>query len=210
MKGLIRHDFAVQFGGKKILFIPGVFLVAVALWFLIDESMIFFAPFLILFGGMLGLTAFNSDAYTGWSAYVAAMPLSRYRVVLARYLYMLAVQAVIVVMIAGGLAVQRVVSGTWPKGALPVILLMVDVILLYLSLEAPLLYWLGQRKGRILSLILIMAGYGVSMSVMTEVELGAMQAQLQQGWLLPLTALAVGILAVSCLLSGWIYSRKDL
>ncbi len=229
MKGLLLKDAYIMWkNAKSTLLICAVFLVSG----FFSGNVSFYTVFPCLILGMMPITLLAYDENDRWSAYAAALPLSRAAVVKARYLtgLLLGVLAamlctgviVLTVPAAGGvewadgaaLASEATAKGALASAPMLTLGLLLASSLLPSALLLPFAYKWTVAKARIAYLIVTFGIVGgVSALVMNAGPDGAPALSLDfdpfgAGVLLVLAAL--GLYALSCGVSIAIYRRCDL
>ena len=165
---------------------------------------------------VLGL--FNSDQYSNWDTYAAALPLSKKIVVRARYLLILVVTLVLALFTAvmtgataallGMPVAEQVISSVSACMIIPI----------YSGIIIPVIYKLGVERGRVIFMMLFLIPFLVIMlfkdfmrGTVAESEL-ILLLQTPYGQLIAagaIFAVSILVLAVSYLISIKIYSNKD-
>lgn len=229
MKGLLLKDaYCMWKNAKSVLFICAIFLVSG----LFSSDVSFYTVFPCLILGMMPITLLAYDENDRWSAYAAALPLSRATVVKARYLTGLllgvlvatlcTVVIVLTVPTAGdverareaALASEAAAKGTLASAPMLTLGLLLAGSLLPTALLLPFAYKWSVAKARIAYLILIGAVVGITSALVMEAGPNGASAaafdfnSLGAGVLLALVAL--GLYALSCGVSIAIYQRCDL
>lgn len=231
MKGLLLKDAYILWkNAKSTLLICAVFLVSG--FFSDDVSFYTIFPCLIL--GMMPITLLSYDENDRWSAYAAALPLSRATVVKARYLMGLLLgalaaalcTAVIVLSApeAGGvewadgaaLASEAAAKGSLASAPMLTLGLLLAASLLPTALLLPFAYKWSVAKARVAYLILIGAMVGVASALVMNAGPDSISTSASgfdwspfgAGALLALVTL--GLYALSCGVSIGIYRRRDL
>lgn len=158
MRGLLIKDmYIMRQNVKSMLFILAVW----SLFFLWgNKSGTFLISMFTMVAGISVLSMFSYDRQTKWEAYVLTMPVSRRKIVLEKYLYVIITCAAF-----GLLAVAVVVASQILKGRGLSMEFLLEVLLnwligiaitfFYNSLAIPLTYWLGVEKARMIPSVLI-------------------------------------------------------
>lgn len=216
MTGLVLKDLlCLRKGGLSVLVIGGLYcLLAIAgVW---DAQ--FLAGFLAVLISMLPFNCFSFDHTAKWDVYACTLPVSRSRVVAARYITVLLLTAagLVLSLAAGGAAALFGKLDDWLTylvacGVCMALAVLINAVML------PLLYKFGAERARIIF-------YGVLAGVMAA---GLLVVRLLGGAAFldsldlnsaafctaaPIAAIVggAGMLALSFLLSRYFYGRREL
>lgn len=220
MKGLLLKDlFVLQRQAKFYLLIVAA-LVVVS--FFNPTMQVFVAMYFVLFGMMLPITAMAYDERSGWDKLALAMPVTRKKLVVGKYLLggLLLVGAIAVTALLKG--IYGVVIG-W-DAAIPQAVMMVTIGMLlgsvFLSVLLPVMFKVGTEKGRLVMMFMILIPIGVGILLgktkLVNIDEGAIGEAVNGlfAWtpaLVFLAALAVCalLLFVSACISCLIAKRKE-
>lgn len=155
MKGLIYKDFALV--GRQFKLVVLYILVFGVVFMGIMENVSFALSFISLMIFMLSINCFAYDEQASFDKFVAASPLPKRAVVLARYLSSLLLWIVGTAAITlVGFLVQTVRAGgripDW-SGELPILGLSAAMVLVFMAVLFPILYRFGSTKSRIVLLL---------------------------------------------------------
>lgn len=217
MKGLLLKDAYIMWkNAKSTLLICAVFLVSG--FFSSDVS--FYTVFPCIMLGMMPITLLAYDENDRWSAYAAALPLSRAAVVKARYLIGLLL-GVLVAALCTCATVLTVPTAGGVESALasaPMLTLglLLAAALLPTALLLPFAYKWSVAKARMAYLILTFGIVGAVSALVMNADQSQISASVGSldfdsfgaGVLLALVSL--GLYALSCGISIAIYRRRDL
>lgn len=230
MKGLLLKDAYIMWkNAKSTLLICAVFLVSG--FFSSDVS--FYTVFPCIMLGMMPITLLAYDENDRWSAYAAALPLSRAAVVKARYLTGLLLGAlvaalctcviVLTVPTAGNvemaegafLAYEPTAKEALASAPMLTLGLLLAAALLPSALLLPFAYRWTVAKARVAYLILIGAAIGgITMLVSNADSTGGTASAALPfslfGAGVVLLLIVLGLYALSCGISIAIYRRRDL
>ena len=204
MTGLLLKDILnLKQQAKSYLFIVLIWL-AIALY--IKDSG-FFGGVMIMFMLMVPMSAFAYDENCRWDRFGLTMPVTRFQMVLAKYLLTGLIGAAVFVMSA---AVSVFMTGK-PGESLGTSLALFCVGTVMASIVMPLIFKFGVEKGRILTILAILLPVGIVLILTQYAPDIAWAVGLYGGisiiFLAALTALTV---AVSFSISVTIYERKEL
>lgn len=204
MTGLLLKDILnLKQQAKSYLFIVLIWL-AIALY--IKDSG-FFGGVMIMFMLMVPMSAFAYDEKCRWDRFGLTMPVTRFQMVLAKYLLTGLIGAAVFVVSA---AVSVFMTGK-PGESLGTSLALFCVGTVMASIVMPLIFKFGVEKGRILTILAILLPVGIVL-ILTQYApdiAGAvgLYAGISIIFLAALTVLAV---SVSIFISVKIYERKEL
>lgn len=216
MKGLITKEFLyLRRQSKSVLLIFGIFVV---FFFALSgagdqrenlrESAAGIAvavPVMLTIVLTINATAYDEQAK--WDAYVLSLPVSRERIVAARYL-----STALLSLTGGGVALLAglfLLDGlTDPQGLLIIVAASFACPLLLCSILFPLFFRFGLQKARlaIAAIFLLPAAFGL---LSNRVSLSFSGAQQALFWKL-LPVLAVALVVISYLISCAVYRRKQV
>lgn len=216
MSGLVLKDLLyLRKGGLSILVIGCLycFLAVAGVW-----DVQFLAGFLAVLIAMLPFNCFSYDHAAKWDVYAFALPVSRTRIVAARYITVLLLAAVgiVISLAAGGIAALFGSMDDWQAymvtcAVSPVFAILINAVML------PLLYKFGAERARIIFYgvlaAVVAAGFllirllgGVAFLESLDTPSPVLAAAL------PFAALVVGaaLMALSFFCSCLVYRRKEV
>lgn len=217
MKGLLLKDAYIMWkNAKSTLLICAVFLVSG--FFSSDVS--FYTVFPCIMLGMMPITLLAYDENDRWSAYAAALPLSRAAVVKARYLIGLLL-GVLVAALCTCATVLTVPAAGGVESALasaPMLTLglLLAAALLPTALLLPFAYKWSVAKARMAYLILTFGIVGAVSALVMNADQSQISASVGSldfdpfGAGMALLLIVLGLYALSCGISIAIYRRRDL
>lgn len=231
MKGLLLKDAYIMWkNAKSTLLICAVFLVSG--FFSSDVS--FYTVFPCIMLGMMPITLLAYDENDRWSAYAAALPLSRAAVVKARYLTGLLLGAlvaalctcviVLTVPTAGNvemaegafLAYEPTAKEALASAPMLTLGLLLAAALLPTALLLPFAYKWSVAKARMAYLILTFGIVGAVSALVMNADQSQISASVGSldfdpfGAGMALLLIVLGLYALSCGISIAIYRRRDL
>lgn len=170
MYGLILKDF-YAIGKMRRMLLPMVAFFLIMSFFAGDIS--FAAGYVMIMASMMPITSISLDAKSKWDAYAISMPVSRLKIVLAKYLFSLLI-------IACGTALLFVLSmigtafglkGFYASHTGGVYLFCTVLGILASMIILPIMYKFGAEKGRyaILAIFLVPAAF---VAVFTNTSIG--------------------------------------
>lgn len=158
MRGLLIKDLYIMRQSIKSM----VFILVV--WSLIflggKKTGMFLIPMFIMIAGMNVLNLFSYDRQTKWETYVLTMPITRWKMVLEKYLYSVCIAAFFGLMAVAVVAAATAIKGMemGPDFLLELLinwLTGIALALFYNSISIPLTYWMGVEKARLIPSVLI-------------------------------------------------------
>lgn len=213
MTGLLIKDlYIMRWNMKTMLFI----LVIWSFAFLGGRKTgMFLIPMFIVVAGISVLNLFSYDRQTKWEIYVLTMPVTRWKIVLEKYLYTVfsvaLFGAIAVAVVAAAAAIKGMEMGTdflselmfnWLAG--------IAASFFYNSISIPLTYWLGVEKARLIPGVLI--GAAVFLFVAYASVYGDSFIVSDSTVFTIIIACALGsvvIMILSYFISAWIYNKKE-
>lgn len=217
MKGLLLKDAYIMWkNAKSTLLICAVFLVSG--FFSSDVS--FYTVFPCIMLGMMPITLLAYDENDRWSAYAAALPLSRAAVVKARYLIGLLLGVLVAALCTCATVLTVPTAGGVESALASAPMLTLGLLLagslLPTALLLPFAYKWSVAKARMAYLILTFGIVGAVSALVMSADQSQISASVGSldfdsfgaGVLLALVSL--GLYALSCGISIAIYRRRDL
>lgn len=217
MKGLLLKDAYIMWkNAKSTLLICAVFLVSG--FFSSDVS--FYTVFPCIMLGMMPITLLAYDENDRWSAYAAALPLSRAAVVKARYLIGLLLGVLVAALCTCATVLTVPAAGGVESALASAPMLTLGLLLagslLPTALLLPFAYKWSVAKARMAYLILTFGIVGAVSALVMSADQSQISASVGSldfdsfgaGVLLALVSL--GLYALSCGISIAIYRRRDL
>ena len=206
MKGLLLKDWYLITRYCRAFFLMDAVFIGVSLW--APESVIFLA-YPCLFSAMIPVTLYSYDEREKWSAYSAALPVSRAQYVSTKYIIgLLAVAAIFLV----NVLLREAVAVFAPELAadyLPVLISASALGLLLPVVSLPLMLRFGAEKGRIVYFVFIGVICAACFIVLDRDGAPSVIDAAPAAPVL-LCVLALALYAASWLLSVRLYSRRDL
>lgn len=200
MKGLLIKDGFVLFRQMKII------LLVIFLFTLIPNRSA--ASFALLYGAMLPISVMGYDERAKWDKYAATMPYTPTQIVCSKYLVGLIVSSVIMALILlRSFVISLIPNSGVPDGGTVLDLLMPFCgAMMFLGLILPFLFKVGVEKGRLLFMILLVAG----ILLVTNANLFLLLANGKS--ILPylLVTAAIVVNAVSIPLSVLLYKKRNI
>lgn len=172
------------------------------------KSMVILLMMTALMGLISCLTSFTYDKTYRCDEYVAAMPLSRKKIVVSKYVFLLILD-VALTLLTGAVAV--IAGSLFNEGLETTLGAAVGVLGATIFLQAvvmPIIYAFGPEKARFVFVVIGITPYIVLMLLKDKIavtDLGFLKDYL---WILPI--LLVAVIAVSIWISVRIYGKKDL
>lgn len=204
MTGLLLKDILnLKQQAKSYLFIVLVWL-AIAIYIKDSE---FFSGVMIMFMMMVPLSAFAYDEHCKWDRLGLTMPVTRFQMVLAKYLLTGLVGAVVSVI---STAVSIFLNGK-PGECIGTSVVLFCIGVIMSSIVLPLIFKFGVEKGRILTISAVLLPIGVVI-ILSQYAPGIARAVgLYAGMsIIFLAALTVLAVSLSIFISGKIYEGKEL
>lgn len=157
MIGLILKDFFTQKKNLRTMLIFSLIFVGVFGFF--NGQIGFVSSFILFFASILSLSAFSFDKYCSWDNYALTLPISRNKIVAARYLTVL-----LLMCFAAAIAVLLILllaqfKDTSPWEFITSIYIMISFLLILLSVTLPIIYKFGIEHGRLLMIGLILVPF---------------------------------------------------
>lgn len=215
MKGLILKDFYNVFRQWKFW---GIYFVGMSLISVFSESFSM-TGILMFVMPMIAMGAFSYDELTKWDRYALAMPVSRKKIVLARYLLcgiMIGVSLIFGIIVN---VLSSIVHGNGPFNVESMLTVygITVFVLIYVSLQLAIMYKLGPEKARIWTILLMMlpvVGFIVAVGALNSSETDIYVRGILNNLPWHIIGIAVGIIAVlsvflSYHISVKIYSKKE-
>ena len=154
MLGLILKDlFTLKKNLRTMMLIVLIFMGFFAFF---NSQIEFAASFIIFFASILSLSAFSFDKYCSWDSFALTMPISRNKIVGARYLLVL-----LLVFVAAAMSLLLILLFAQfkeinPWQMMPSVYLMTALIIILLSVALPVIYKFGAERGRLLLIGLVL------------------------------------------------------
>ncbi len=203
MKGFLKRDLCLISGNFRFYI---CFIAAIGILTAFTEMNLGFLSFYVVIFAMSTVTGlFSYDEFNHWTAYAAAVPGGRKKMVDARYLLLLLTVAVVLVLqlLVGLLGREK---GMWTMAAL-----YGGIFLIYAAVTMPINYHFGGTKARMAMVVVVavlaavLAMAGTSMSLMSSFGRVSLPTEI-----LALPAIGAGALLVSYRVSLGIMSKKEL
>ena len=211
MKGLLLKDFINLKGYFKNLLIAFVIVIAYAFMTDSPSSM---SGIVIVLGTMLVISSFSYDQYAKWDNYALAMPITKKKIVQAKYFFslILAVLGAIFsfAIIAIVMIVKKQVELVELSATIGIITLM---SLILVSIIFPIVYKVGVEKSRLmmalvfLALFLMVTG-GIYIAKQAGIEMPSENVIQIIAYLSPILVLI--LMYISYKISCHIYNKKDI
>lgn len=201
MRGLIAKDFLALKSQLKI------YILILAIWGIMgffnnDASMI--GSFMVMLALLVPISAMAYDEKSKWDSYALTMPVSRLKLVGAKYLLTL------IFLVCGGaicFAFSYFISEDFATDAQILITLM-GVGLVMMSIVLPIMFKLGVEKGRVAMIIAIMLPVAALIFLpRLNIELPDMSFLERKLWIAPLAGAL--LFTGSLFLSAAIYKKKE-
>ncbi len=201
MRGLLLKDYYTMIKQLKL------FLGLIVFFALIPNFSV--SSFALIYAAMMPITTLAYDERSHWDRMAATMPYSPASLVMSKYLLGGICIAASAVLVALG-SVVRTAFFQGADGAVWLeLLISVSIALLLLSLNLPLMFWLGVEKGRLIFFVMIaaaafcVAAFGAKLAPLLESG-----GQLLSGaYFLPVLSLL--LFGFSALISTYLYQRKE-
>ena len=204
MKGLLLKDWYMLLKyGKGYLLICIVFF-AVSIF---GDGNMFFVTYPMILSGLIPVTLIAYDERSGWMSYSGVFPYSRKLIVSVKYVYALAIWAVMMLLMFTVQVISRYMGGA---GAVSYIWLVGAAGLIPSAIMLPIVFKLGSEKGRIAYMAVIVLICAMLPIINIGAEHAAEIPQLTQVSALVLLPAALIIFAVSWLLSIRVFERREL
>lgn len=208
MKGLLLKDwYMMKKYCKAYLLIAAVF-IAVSLFS--DDNM-FFVFYPCLLCGMIPVNLLAYDEQSRWVQYSGALPYTKAQLVSVKYLIGLLAQCAILVVTAIAQGVRMAINSSFVFGDFSAIMLsLLAISTLTSSISLPFIFKLGVEKGRIA--YYVMVGFMCAASAAASSLLrNSAPFPLSKNLILPiLSALGIGVYALSWYLSIVFYKRREI
>lgn len=208
MKGLMKKEW-------YLLNSPGIVFLVITIAFAVigglsgtpgvDGDFDFSLPgvFAIIYVPLCAFTIFGAEEKWRWAEFVLCTPVSRFQVVLAKYLTS-ALHMLGIAVIYGGINLAAAHGA-----AIPQVISALTAALLAGAVGLPLMFWLGSEKGRavVMGLMVFFAvffGMFLNMAYTHEIDV-------IMDWRVSLVALPLGglaLYALSCPLAAYLYGRR--
>jgi hypothetical protein len=203
MKGLVRQDILVLFSKNSFYTLVILLFLFIVLSF--SGMGIFCAVLPVVIFSQFGVNAFHYESRSHWDKFTCSLPISRYKIVLARYVSALLLTVVGCVVSLAYTLILHVVHYSELKSVFIPVVLGLTFALLSMSISFPVLYKLGAERASNYISVLSFIGYAVLVLLFSFVPVSRM---------LRATVLA-GILSMVCLVISFhisvrIYRMKDL
>ncbi len=210
MKGLLRKDLYVLFQASRAQLLIALLFLGLSM---ATENLLM-AYMLALYAGMTPLTVISLDEQSRFDCFALALPWSRAQIVLSKYILCFAAGcAAAAAYLLCTLALGPILgSAANPAEALATSCGMLTAGILLPALMLPLAFRFGTEKGRMWSMLIMIAAILCIGVFVTDAGGGLFHPAGGFGtaplWLLPLGALA--LFALSALVSVGIYKRREL
>lgn len=149
MNGMLKKDFMLTWKNMKSLLLALVVFLAVS-FSQTELRVLLLGLYLCLLGVLTPIYAFSYDKLAGWDGYARALPVSRWKIVLAKYL--LGIMFLAAALVVGVLiAVGSKAAGVELDLSESVLFLIGFAVgsFLFLSVQIPVIYRFGPEKARI-------------------------------------------------------------
>ncbi len=144
MLGLIKKDLLIMRNNLKYFLL----MILVFSFFAKESNIIYFIPIFISI--MIFITTFSYDDYNKWNTYAITLPLSREKIVLAKYItsFLLMIGTVLITFLLS-FAIGTITHSFHFDEVFPMIFGGLFALVLLQSFMYPLIYQFGTEKGRI-------------------------------------------------------------
>lgn len=206
MSGLIKKDFLSIKRQARVFVFLAVIYTAIA-YFSAGPS--FFQGFVIILSSMMPVTALAYDERAHFERYALTMPLSRKRVVVAKYLFGLICIGIALVINVVFEILLSIIRHTPVSETLPVtMLVLLGVALFFLSVNLPVMFKFGTEKGRLIYMGLAVLAILLPM-LLQDGTIGSPPAFLVETLVYAFPAVAALMFLLSMRISIGIYKRKE-
>lgn len=169
MKGILRKDLLLAWKNMKYLFLAFIVFALGMVSQDPETRILMTGMYLCLIGVLTPLYTFSYDRTAHWDVYARALPVERWKIVLAKYLLGLVFLAAGLLLGGAVIAVSGFLGAAQETGRMVGSLAgMMAGGLLLLSLQLPFFYRFGPEKARLLivvTIFLVAALFGASLSV---------------------------------------------
>ena len=144
MLGLIKKDLLITRNNLKYFLL----MILVFAFFAKESNIIYFIPIFISI--MIFITTFSYDDYNKWNTYAITLPLSREKIVLAKYItsFLLMIGTVLITFLLS-FAIGTITHSFHFDEVFPMLFGGLFALVLLQSFMYPLIYQFGTEKGRI-------------------------------------------------------------
>lgn len=205
MSGLIYKEICM-FKSQFKSWILALAILCVYCFFLKSMSILLMTT--VFMGVISCLTTFSLDKTYRCDEYVAAMPLSRRKIVVSKYVFLMLLDVTLTVLTGIAVAVVSPFfnESLWDMAKLA--LLALGVTMFLQALVLPLIYKLGPEKARFAFVVMGITPYMVLMMFKNRFVEINLPRLLELVWVLPIVLVVV--IGVSMWISVRIYGKKDL
>ena len=206
MTGLIIKDFLSVKRQARIFVAIAVVYMAVAYF---SAGSGFFQGFVIILSSMMPVTALAYDERAHFEKYALAMPLSRKRVVVAKYLFGLICIGIALVIDVVFEILLSSINHAPLTSALPLTLwALLGIALLFLSINMPVMFKFGTEKGRLIYMGLAVLAVLLP-TLFQSGAIGPPPAMLLETFVYAFPVFAVLCFLLSIRISIGIYRKKE-
>lgn len=162
MKGLLYKDFLMAWKYCKMYFVITVLFLAV-FFFSTDSCFFIIYPGILL--GMIPINLLAYDEHSRWEIFSQTLPYSKDKVVSAKYLVGLVPTMIFTVLVSVVYGISRQMENRFSLSEMGAVLFVVFFLpLLFSAFSLPLVFRFGTEKGRMVSLIGVVAVCGFSLA----------------------------------------------
>lgn len=206
MLGLIVKDILLSKHSAKTFAFATLFYF---IFGILNDSPLLLCSMVMLLFTFLTFTFFSFDEHAKWEQYALALPISRKKIVLSKYIVCLGTTIIGFMLSSVMIFIFNFMKGK-PSilNDFSILIIVLEISLLFSSIVIPIFFKFGIEKGRIIIIGIYMIPYIVLMALRNTASMPSKEVLKMLFYVSPILLLAV--LLISYMVSYSIYRKKDI